>query len=166
MPAQFVLKKGSTGKFRFNLVARNGQVIATSEAYETRAKALAGIESVRKNAPDAVLVDGTAPAAKPAATATRQAGTARTTAAKLAAGRSRAAGRATGATTSGTSAGPIAGPGGRTAADVKPQSARGQRSPKKPPAVTPEDAKGSGGGRKPAAAKALTRAVKKVTSRT
>jgi uncharacterized protein YegP (UPF0339 family) len=30
--AKFVLKNGSTGKFRFNLVATNGQVIATSEA--------------------------------------------------------------------------------------------------------------------------------------
>jgi uncharacterized protein len=28
MAAKFVLKKGSTGKFRFNLVATNGQVIA------------------------------------------------------------------------------------------------------------------------------------------
>ena len=67
MPAKFVVKKGSTGKYRFNLVATNGQVIATSEAYESRAKALAGIESVRKNAAGAVLVDGTAPAEKPAA---------------------------------------------------------------------------------------------------
>jgi uncharacterized protein YegP (UPF0339 family) len=33
MAAKFVLKKGSTGKFRFNLVATNRQVIATSEAY-------------------------------------------------------------------------------------------------------------------------------------
>jgi hypothetical protein len=32
--AKFVLKQGSTGKYRFNLVATNGQVIATSEAYE------------------------------------------------------------------------------------------------------------------------------------
>jgi len=80
VPAKYVLKKGTTGKFRFNLVATNGQVIATSEAYETRAKAMAGIESVRKNAANAVLVDGTAPAAKPAAKATaarKSAGTAR-----------------------------------------------------------------------------------------
>jgi len=34
---EFVLKKGSTGKFHFNLVAGNGQVIATSEAYESKA---------------------------------------------------------------------------------------------------------------------------------
>jgi uncharacterized protein len=43
MAAKFVLKKGSTGKFRFNLVATNGQVIATSEAYESKASAIKGI---------------------------------------------------------------------------------------------------------------------------
>jgi uncharacterized protein YegP (UPF0339 family) len=51
MAAKFVLKKGSTGKFRFNLVATNGQVIATSEAYESKASAIKGIESVKRNAP-------------------------------------------------------------------------------------------------------------------
>jgi uncharacterized protein YegP (UPF0339 family) len=40
MAAKFVLKKGSTGKYRFNLVATNGQIIATSEAYESKASAL------------------------------------------------------------------------------------------------------------------------------
>ena len=44
MAAKFVLKKGSTGKFRFNLVATNGQVIATSEAYESKASAINGID--------------------------------------------------------------------------------------------------------------------------
>jgi len=42
---------GSTGKFRFNLVATNGRVIATSEAYESKASAVNGIESVKCNAP-------------------------------------------------------------------------------------------------------------------
>ena len=60
MAAKFVLKKGSTGKFHFNLVATNGQVIATSEAYESKASALNGIESVKKNAPVAELDDQTA----------------------------------------------------------------------------------------------------------
>ncbi|HUZ54996.1 MAG TPA: DUF1508 domain-containing protein [Streptosporangiaceae bacterium] len=59
-PAKFVLKKGSTGKFHFNLMATNGQVIATSEAYEGRAAALNGIDSVKKNAPVAELDDQTA----------------------------------------------------------------------------------------------------------
>jgi len=57
MPAKFVIKKGSTGKFRFNLLATNGKVIATSEAYETKRACLAGIESVRKNAPTAAVDD-------------------------------------------------------------------------------------------------------------
>ena len=59
MAAKFVLKKGSTGKYRFNLVATNGQVIATSEAYESKASALKGIESVKRNAPNAEVDDQT-----------------------------------------------------------------------------------------------------------
>ena len=31
MAGKFVLKKGSSGKYHFNLVAGNGQVIATSD---------------------------------------------------------------------------------------------------------------------------------------
>jgi uncharacterized protein YegP (UPF0339 family) len=37
------------------LVAPNGQVIATSANYERRQAALNGIESVKKNAPDAEI---------------------------------------------------------------------------------------------------------------
>ena len=54
-PGKFVVKQGPTGKYHFTLVASNGQVIATSEAYERRQAALNGIESVRKNAPRAEL---------------------------------------------------------------------------------------------------------------
>jgi uncharacterized protein YegP (UPF0339 family) len=54
-----VLTKGSTGKFRFNLVAPNGQVIATSEAYESKASAINGIESVKGNAPGGEIDDQT-----------------------------------------------------------------------------------------------------------
>jgi uncharacterized protein YegP (UPF0339 family) len=50
MAGKFEIKKGSTGKFRFNLKATNGQVILTSEAYETRAAAVKGTDSVKKNA--------------------------------------------------------------------------------------------------------------------
>ena len=60
MAGKFVLKKGPTGKYRFNLHSSNGKVIATSEAYETRRAALAGIESVRKHAAAAKLEDTTA----------------------------------------------------------------------------------------------------------
>ena len=49
MAGKFEIKKGTTGKFRFNLKASNGQIILSSEAYDTRAAAMKGIESVRKN---------------------------------------------------------------------------------------------------------------------
>ncbi|MEV0583626.1 DUF1508 domain-containing protein [Nonomuraea sp. NPDC050310] len=49
MAARYVLKKTSAG-FRFNLVAGNGEIIATSESYKTKAGALKGIDSVRSNA--------------------------------------------------------------------------------------------------------------------
>ncbi|NMM75952.1 YegP family protein [Acidovorax sp. SRB_24] len=52
MAAKFELKKSKNDKFVFNLLATNGQVILTSEMYESRARALGGVESVRKNAPD------------------------------------------------------------------------------------------------------------------
>lgn len=43
------LKKGPTGKYRFNLKAGNGEIILTSEAYEQKSSALNGITSVQKN---------------------------------------------------------------------------------------------------------------------
>lgn len=52
MASKFELKKSRNDKFVFNLLASNGQVILTSELYESRASALNGIESVRKNAAD------------------------------------------------------------------------------------------------------------------
>lgn len=53
MTGKFVLKKNAHGNYHFNLLATNGQVIATSETYNSKAAALNGIESVKKNAPDA-----------------------------------------------------------------------------------------------------------------
>lgn len=50
MPGKFEIKAGKTGKFRFNLKATNGQIILTSEAYDSRKGAEGGIASVRKNA--------------------------------------------------------------------------------------------------------------------
>ena len=55
----FVLSKTSDGKFHFVLKAENGEVIAQSETYNTKSGALNGIDSVRRNAPDAVLDDRT-----------------------------------------------------------------------------------------------------------
>jgi uncharacterized protein len=56
---KFILEKGNSGKFHFNLHAANGQVIATSQHYESKDSALKGIESVRNNAADAVIEDKT-----------------------------------------------------------------------------------------------------------
>ena len=50
MPGTFELSKNKAGQFCFNLLAANKRVILTSEAYATRASAVAGIVSVRKNA--------------------------------------------------------------------------------------------------------------------
>ena len=44
------------GEYRFRLKATNGQVIATGEGYAALAGCLNGIESIKKNAPDASVV--------------------------------------------------------------------------------------------------------------
>lgn len=59
MAGKFVIKKGTTGKFRFNLIATNGQVVVTSESYGTKAAAMGGIRSVQKLAADAAIEDQT-----------------------------------------------------------------------------------------------------------
>jgi uncharacterized protein YegP (UPF0339 family) len=56
---KFELYKDAGGKFRFRLKASNGQIIASSEAYNSKAAAQDGIQSVRTNAPDAALDDQT-----------------------------------------------------------------------------------------------------------
>jgi uncharacterized protein YegP (UPF0339 family) len=59
MAGKFELKTAKSGQFHFNLKAGNGQIIATSEMYESKASALNGIESVRNNAPGAPIDDMT-----------------------------------------------------------------------------------------------------------
>ena len=55
---KFVIRTVPSG-IKFDLKATNGQVIATSEVYESKAACLNGIESVRKNAPVANVEDQT-----------------------------------------------------------------------------------------------------------
>ena len=50
---KFEVYLDNAGEYRFRLKARNGEVIATSEGYKAKASCLNGIESVKKNAPDA-----------------------------------------------------------------------------------------------------------------
>jgi uncharacterized protein YegP (UPF0339 family) len=59
MPGKFVVKKGSTGKFRFSLLSTNGQVVATSEAYNSKASCMNGIRAVRNLAAEAEVEDQT-----------------------------------------------------------------------------------------------------------
>lgn len=66
MPGKFICKKGSTGKFRFVLVSQNGQVIATSQSYSTKAACMNGIRAVRRIAADAPLEDQSKPLPKAA----------------------------------------------------------------------------------------------------
>jgi uncharacterized protein YegP (UPF0339 family) len=54
---KFELKKSASGQFHFNLKAGNGEIIATSEMYESKASAQNGIDSVKRNAADAEVVD-------------------------------------------------------------------------------------------------------------
>ena len=50
---KFEMYTDKAGEFRFRLKAKNGEIIAVSEGYKSKASCLNGIESVRKNAPDA-----------------------------------------------------------------------------------------------------------------
>ena len=53
---KFEVYVDKAGEFRFRLKARNGEIIATSEGYKAKASCLNGIDSVRRNAPDAEVV--------------------------------------------------------------------------------------------------------------
>lgn len=54
---KFEVYADKAGQFRFRLKAKNGEIIATSENYKTKASCMNGIESVRKNAPDAQITE-------------------------------------------------------------------------------------------------------------
>ena len=57
MAAKFEISKDKAGKFRFHLKAANGEIVAASQAYDTKAGAEKGIESVKTNASDAKVLD-------------------------------------------------------------------------------------------------------------
>ena len=57
MAAKFEISKDKAGKFRFHLKTANGEIIAASQGYDTKASAENGIESVKRNAPAAKVVD-------------------------------------------------------------------------------------------------------------
>lgn len=53
---KYELYEDKKGEFRFRLKARNGEPILSSESYKGKDGCKNGIESVRKNAPDAEVV--------------------------------------------------------------------------------------------------------------
>ena len=55
MAGKFEVYKDRSGKFRFRLKASNGQIVASGEAYETKAAARKGCESVQKAADGAPI---------------------------------------------------------------------------------------------------------------
>jgi len=57
MAGKFVISEDKGGEYRFVLKASNGEVIASSEGYSSKTSAIEGIESVRRNAADATVVD-------------------------------------------------------------------------------------------------------------
>jgi uncharacterized protein YegP (UPF0339 family) len=54
---QFEIYKDGVGKFRFRLKAPNMEIIAVGEAYESKGGCKKGIESIKKNAPIANVID-------------------------------------------------------------------------------------------------------------
>ncbi|MBE6764824.1 MAG: DUF1508 domain-containing protein [Ruminococcaceae bacterium] len=59
MAGKFEIKVTDSGKYRFNLKAGNGEVIATSQLYATAASCKKGIESVKRIVLNAKLEDQT-----------------------------------------------------------------------------------------------------------
>ncbi|TQC43286.1 DUF1508 domain-containing protein [Rhodococcus sp. WS4] len=57
MTAKFELFKDAAGKFRFHLKAANGEIIAASQGYTSKAAAQTGIASIKDNAAAAPTED-------------------------------------------------------------------------------------------------------------
>ena len=57
--SRFDRKEAKNGKPYFNLKASNGQIIGSSEMYESISSRENGIESVKKNAPEGTIDDQT-----------------------------------------------------------------------------------------------------------
>ena len=53
---KFEIYTDKAGEFRFRLKAKNGEIIATGEGYTSKSGCKNGIESIRKNAPEAPIV--------------------------------------------------------------------------------------------------------------
>jgi hypothetical protein len=59
MPAEFEMKKNAAGKPYWRFKSGNGEIVAVSEAYETKQGCLNGINSVKRDATSAPIHDMT-----------------------------------------------------------------------------------------------------------
>jgi uncharacterized protein YegP (UPF0339 family) len=59
LPERYERKNTSNGKYHFTLTSSNGQVIGSSQVYESQSGMENGIASVRINAPDAPIEEAT-----------------------------------------------------------------------------------------------------------
>lgn len=57
MAGKFELYTDKAGEWRFRLKAGNGEVIATGQGYASKSGALNGIDSIRRNAAEAEVVE-------------------------------------------------------------------------------------------------------------
>ena len=53
---KFEVYQDKAGEFRFRLKAKNGQIVATGESYKQLASCLNGVDSIKRNAPEAEVV--------------------------------------------------------------------------------------------------------------
>jgi uncharacterized protein YegP (UPF0339 family) len=57
MAAKFEIFLDRKKQYRFHLKANNGETIAASQAYDTKAACIKGIKSIQKSAPTAAIID-------------------------------------------------------------------------------------------------------------
>jgi len=57
MASKFEVYKDKKGEYRFRMKAGNGEIIATGEGYTQKAGCLKCIDSIKKNAADAAIVE-------------------------------------------------------------------------------------------------------------
>jgi uncharacterized protein YegP (UPF0339 family) len=57
MAAKFEIFLDRKKQYRFHLKASNGETIAASQAYDTKAACIKGIKSIQKSAPAAAIID-------------------------------------------------------------------------------------------------------------
>ncbi|MCB1465375.1 MAG: YegP family protein [Nitratireductor sp.] len=57
MAYKFEVYKDKAGEFRFRFRASNGEIMFGSEGYKAKASAMNAIESIKKNSPDADVVE-------------------------------------------------------------------------------------------------------------